>query len=207
MRLSFKAALSAAVIASAICAVPAQAAYFTYIFKFDGVGERNSVDRETGAYKTEALQGATVFFDVDVAEGATEVSGGFPYTYFSAYVAGASLNFSFEPAPFQSSLVAKGGGTACLQGSDGTFPTSSDMLRSGCGDITYELSSRAGYAERFTGALRSVSVAPQTGSPHEYFSIAGYVPEPSTWALMLAGFAMTAYTLRRRPRLSYATIA
>ena len=38
-----------------------------------------------------------------------------------------------------------------------------------------------------------------------YDEAAPFVPELATWAMMLVGFAMTGYALRRRSRLSYAT--
>ncbi|WP_445194058.1 PEPxxWA-CTERM sorting domain-containing protein [Sphingomonas sp. Tas61C01] len=37
----------------------------------------------------------------------------------------------------------------------------------------------------------------------EDISFIGYVPEPSTWALMLAGFGMMAYALRGRSKVAY----
>lgn len=45
----------------------------------------------------------------------------------------------------------------------------------------------------------------QNGSPSVLqLSLSGAVPEPSTWAMMLLGFGVVGYSMRRRPKVSYA---
>lgn len=45
----------------------------------------------------------------------------------------------------------------------------------------------------------------ENGSPSVLqLSLSGAVPEPATWAMMVLGFGIVGYSMRRRPRISYA---
>jgi hypothetical protein len=58
----------------------------------------------------------------------------------------------------------------------------------------------------FDSVGQAVTITSATGSNGFAYQVAsaGAVPEPTTWALMLAGFGMVGHALRRRPRVSYA---
>lgn len=100
-------------------------------------------------------------------------------------------------------------GTLCLADAGGTaLPTGGVIAlasAAGCGgqDLAVSLTTRD---LRFTyaGAFTGLSAMFGDGAPTNGYGIALAVPEPSSWALMLVGFAATGYALRRR-RAEFAT--
>jgi len=80
-----------------------------------------------------------------------------------------------------------------------TFPT-------GCGPFNLSVSFGGPAITSFTGSIVSVRLQDGDtlgGRGVVYSGFSSVVPEPSTWALMLAGFGMVGYAMRRR-KLAFA---
>lgn len=57
----------------------------------------------------------------------------------------------------------------------------------------------------FNGTVTSLTVDRLTGTPDQFgFALVPSVPEPATWAMMLAGFAIVGAAMRRRPQIAVA---
>lgn len=195
---------TALVAASVACASSANAAYLTYTFGFAGAGERVTQSRTDGTIIRQGLQGATLTFGFNVEDGDLNAGGFDNYANFGLRRIGNALNYEFTSESGQSNVFASGSGSACLSDLSRGFPTSASAFTPGCGAVSYSYSTRSGFNDTFSGTLISVAVDRSDERGPSLLSIVSYVPEPATWALMLAGFGMMGYALRRRPRLSYA---
>ncbi|TFU03828.1 PEP-CTERM sorting domain-containing protein [Polymorphobacter arshaanensis] len=81
------------------------------------------------------------------------------------------------------------GGTITGFGSLSPFGTNSNFFVAGLNTLSFVLHNEGG-PEAFQVAGLTVTAAP----------LAGAVPEPASWALMLVGFGMTGAAVRRRSR-------
>jgi hypothetical protein len=213
--------LGTALIAAAIFgAGSAQAASFI-TYKIFGTAsfqifDRNSsgLTQASGTYQATYVVpiGVTGLTGPATVEGGQYVGSSYLYAGFgfgrgvsTASAVGNNLTFT-ETAylDFTNYVLASSSFNICLTSStNNAFPTSGSLA------VDPSCSRSAFYYPRFfqtiTGVLGTVSAVTASISdvnPGSYgftdLQIANLVPEPSTWALMLAGFAMTGYALRRR---------
>ncbi|MBB4619978.1 PEPxxWA-CTERM sorting domain-containing protein [Sphingomonas abaci] len=82
-----------------------------------------------------------------------------------------------------------------------SFPLGPILLDSGRSLINISEGYPSGLGFRFNGI--ATGLISTVGSAGDSFVITTYVPEPSTWALMFAGFGMVGFAMRRR-RLAFA---
>lgn len=117
----------------------------------------------------------------------------------------AASGFNFQAfTPFTSGFISYAiNGSACFGNTDPfSTPTGAYATDPSCSAITANYSDGfAIYGYDFTGIVQSVNfrIVEAETIPDITFSI----PEPSTWALMLAGFGMVGYAMRRR-RVAFA---
>lgn len=101
------------------------------------------------------------------------------------------------PAFNQSVLFDSGSGAACYTSPQPAGLPAAGVPVSGC-TASYSVQfPRASYQETFSGSATSFTVSRQEAG-QSFQLIVGFVPEPSTWALMLAGFGMVGYSRWRR---------
>jgi len=96
----------------------------------------------------------------------------------------------------------EGGFSACFSNPSALLPTTVGEIATTCGGTaTFRAQGRQfGYVE-YTGIVTKVQLLPVDTRERGLSYFAGFssaVPEPATWAMMFAGFAMTGYALRRR---------
>ncbi|MFS0771017.1 PEPxxWA-CTERM sorting domain-containing protein [Sphingomonas sp. 1P08PE] len=98
--------------------------------------------------------------------------------------------------------------TICPTGTGNRLPLGS-VQTNGCGDgrsISLDFVGSAGFRNTYRGAVQFVqgSVFQADNAATGLVRITPGVPEPSTWALMLAGFGLVGYSLRRRAKVAFA---
>jgi hypothetical protein len=128
------------------------------------------------------------------------------FQFDALVIANAATSFNIELSVYDFgcaiSPVCSGSYPGGLIRDSVTFLAGPDTIRQ-----NYSLSLPAnspGEAGDVRVLFSTTGLVPLTFSDLVVTSQAPLVPEPSTWALMFAGFAMTGYALRRRPKLSYA---
>lgn len=188
------------------CSGSASAAFFTYSLQIAGKGTRDVQERGEDISRQSGLVGATLTLGFNADDGATAPIFGSSENFFTNFVVtptGSGFSLAFTPEPFQYNQVITGAGSVCIPG--GGFPATSTNVDPACSPFSYTASyPRDLSGESFSGNVYRVTVTRQEASGREFFRLSSAVPEPSTWALMLAGFGMVGYALRRRPRLAYA---
>ncbi len=195
MAIGWKVALAAASLA---CGSSAQAAFITYTIEVAGTGSRTNYDLSNIANtRVTGLQGVVVTVGFNAVEG--NVSANLPGdfgSYAQIRAEDPGLRLSFSPAAFGYDL--SGSGSICVAGgAPAALPVTGVPILSGC-TLAYNLVFPRGLrTESFSGTVTSFTVSSQASGTN-FFTIASIVPEPSTWALMLAGFGLVGYSLRRR---------
>jgi len=128
--------------------------------------------------------------------------GGEPGSYINVYFGPDAFSLFMSP-PQQSYYAFDGSATVCTANGPiaGAFQPASSCKNSNT--LSYSSSITGGYGERFEGSIASYSIEEGNTLGGSNLRVSAVVPEPSTWALMFAGFALTAYAMRRR-RMAYA---
>ena len=187
-----KAALCAAVLT---CAGEAHAA--RYLYTLEAVG--------TGTYATGSRSGTPSVADVKSVT----------ISFVAYYTTNAMISVANRVAviPATNGLFISdsdsppgltafdGYGLACFANPTAMLPVASVTVDSGCSFLSF-FSINTNERLDFTGTFTSLSVS-ETDAELS-FRITPFVPEPSTWALMLAGFGLTGYALRRRAKAAFA---
>jgi hypothetical protein len=203
MTARFKVALCASVL---FCSTQAEAArYLVVDIAASGVG-RGSIGSRTGpgmrSYDFTTYYASFSYYldgfnpPFSTANTLT-VFGQQLYTYVSGTFSSSGYNFS-TVSPLNGFVAYNLTGKACYSNPTPTaITTGSPAFDPACS--TFSASYSDGFAVtayNFTGNLTGINfrVVEADTLPGITFSI----PEPATWALMLAGFAMTGYALRRR---------
>lgn len=188
-----KAAVAALAVASA---TPASAAsIYTLTFFASGTGT-NSVFSMPDTF----FNAATLTMSIVVDDGGTGGTGGDSLISHAAGAKADGIGFSSgAPSPFAVPNTITSG-TACFSNPSIALPLGTIAVDPSCGSLNYRsFYSRA--STTFTGTITGLSIT--RGGTDTGFSFVSAIPEPSTWALMLAGFGMVGYALRRR-RVAYA---
>lgn len=186
-------ALRAALAAAPLAASPAHAALLTYRFQAEGTGTEITGYGNQGPI-TRAFTGAVVSFTVPVADGATVAFG---YTDLPLFLTASTGGIGFSTARATGYTGFEGSGTACFANADGTLPMAGGGATDrGCSSLTFRSAFTGGLGTSFTGVITGFEVTP--GTVANSWSVATSVPEPAGWALMLAGFGVAGYALRRR---------
>lgn len=192
--------IKVAMTAAALAASPAAQAARVITLSFDtlGSGQRITGFQQTGEPITVTLQAATV--KVSMVQLSDEYAEGFAM--------GNRISATFSPSglTIASALgagytVGVAGGTTCYTG----LPVAGTYFygATGCGGLTYTIGSSLGLTENYTGRITSFRIDNGDVTGGAGYSITSIIPEPASWTLMLTGFALTGYALRRR-RLAFA---
>lgn len=197
MKLSTKALL---VCSALLSATAANAGNLT--LRFSTLGEGTTMGLQPDIYQTIYLTNA--FFDIVInEEEVRQFDQGF---FYSSQITNATSTRSGVsagangPAPRQ---YFSGYFTACFDNPSTGFPSAGSVIESTCRSSA----DASGYGStngffNYTGVVTGLEVI-AGGQYSEVPTLVNGVPEPSTWALMLAGFAMTGYAMRRR-RVAFA---
>ena len=208
MRFSKVAACAAAASAALIGTPSSAATTVTYTINVSGTG---ALGRYLGVpgnspFEIVSLIGSVITFSVSDATSRNVAFGGIDAAAADIQATMQGLSFGFyTPNAFMRGAV-NGSGKACFNNPTSAFPLGAITLLGGegCGAVTYSKQGTISF-ENFSGTITSISVSSaEGGSGAPFASVASVIPELSTWALMLAGFGMVGYALRRRPKLSYA---
>lgn len=205
-----------AILAALMVAQPAHAADFiTYTFQTTGSGLATYLDNLTGTRSQQLVSGVAITYVLPITgfygENYTRpTSNGIefnsPTTTLNTYAGGSSILSATASALTLSEIgtVPRGqrGSTTATACGDigGAFPTQTFASVPGCGAVAIDYVGRTNTLN-FTGTVNRVDVALGIGTPVQPYGLAGFttfVPEPATWALMLAGFGMVSYAMRRR---------
>lgn len=147
-------------------------------------------------YTPVALVNATFYFSFDSdligqnADGSSTLFGTVNGTADrNGLSVGTNINVNSE--------AFSGGGTVCFANSSGGFVLTPGSVTSTC----QSRFSASGYGStnglfEYSGFVTGLTVS--NGGGGIVPRIANGVPEPSTWVLMLAGFGMVGYAIRRR---------
>ena len=140
-----------------------------------------------------------------IAEMISQGASGAPGFYLGYYAPGVRVTdnhsdgngISFPFGAHDMLLTSGGGGTYLyIDGVQKLFYASALTLGSG-GDDTRFGTQFASYAEYFTGSIDTVRVFSGVASYAEATTAPG-VPEPASWAMMVAGIGLAGAALRRR---------
>jgi hypothetical protein len=201
MAFLWKAAIVAAGLA---CASNAHAAYFTYEFTFSGLGTQ--VSTFGGQFTSRSINAGVLTLGFEAPDDAAAGGASPPATLnpFGVQATTSGLRFTFGPGIDR--LNATGGGFACATTPQpAALPTSAYSVDTTCSSVSYTvLDAVAQTSTQFAGTVTGFAASRRAGAGPVVFNLVSIVPEPSTWALMLAGFGMVGYALRRRPKLSCA---
>ena len=189
---------AAAAVVAIVSATPASAAsIYTLTFFASGTGTNSIYSLPDTLFNA-----ATLTMSIVVDDGGTGGTGG---SGGIGYAAGAQANgigfWSGAPSPFAvPNTISRG--TACFANPTGALPLGTIAVDPSCGSFTYRsFYSRA--ETTFTGTITGLNIS--RGGSDTGLQFTPSVPEPATWALMLAGFGMVGYAMRRRrPQVVYA---
>jgi len=198
--MGFKAKIAMVALAAAM-ATPASAATFTYSFFTVGEGymySQYNPDPFTPVKLVDATFEFTVVSDLitQEADGRTVLNGTINGT--------ADRNgLSVGTNVFQGSDAFSGGASICFNNTNGGYILAPARIESTCQSAI----SASGFGSQngrfeYNGVVTGLSVT-EGGGGYLVPNVVNGVPEPATWALMLTGFALTGYALRRR-RVAFA---
>ncbi len=172
----------------------------TFTFTANGTGIWQGMDPTGSAMFSRPVSGATLSFTAFIGDG--EQGGG---------GAGANGSFGVGAGPSGVSFASRGGsgyfgltsnGLACFSNPGATLTLGRTAVDPGCGAVTFRQQYRYSFIE-FSGLVDGLTIS-EGGSIGDA-SVTAFVPEPGSWALMLTGFGLTGYALRRRrPRVAFA---
>jgi hypothetical protein len=190
--------MKALLISAAIFAAPGAhaATYVTYTIGATVTGGFTSAVKSFGATFTvpvASFQGGGTYYD---AFNASRIGPGNTSIGTSA----TGLTFEQRGRVFSDSRVFF---KACTPTAFSTLPTTAGTIAvdPSCSTASLLIEGLPGYDyTSVTGIVTSlaVSLSESADSGLGLTSFATFVPEPATWALMLTGFAMAGYALRRR---------
>ncbi|MDP1028303.1 PEPxxWA-CTERM sorting domain-containing protein [Sphingomonas sp. KR1UV-12] len=206
MAFGFRRALCAAALACGGLAGPAQAAR-VLIVNMEAVGTGSGVDgsrtSSTIRYYNFTNLYLTAIFPLEGIFAPTPNGSGYNIGGVDGPLAlsgkiGSGFDFAAR-YPLQTFVTYAASGSACFSSADpSVIPSGGDQpVDPNCGSLHAEFSD--GFAVRgytFDGAITSLQFF--VGEGGNTPSIVFAIPEPSTWALMLAGFGLVGYALRRR---------
>lgn len=199
MKLLTKAALCAAVLA---CPAVAPAAQFVrYDFTATGFGTQTTCSSQPCTESS--------FTQMQFSFIAPTMTGNFSTSgsVFGPGKFGAGVG-TINVGPTQVALAESAdalSGSATLSGicneAAGSFVPVADPTASTCGSVAYNNNNLRDFRTEFYGKVTAVDFSfflRDSDAPAGLVFASPGVPEPSTWALMLAGFGLTGYALRRR---------
>lgn len=197
--------LKAAVAAVAImAATPASAAVFTYTFTAVGTGSQ-SIGYSSTERVVQDLVGAVITIGVDIAAGDNYKP--LPFDNGGGGIAASTTGLTFFDGPNVANFTSfSGRGTACFANPTGALPSTVGTVAvdPSCGNLTFRQSFAGGSGSTFTGQITGLDISAGGVASSVVTRVIAAVPESTTWALMLAGFGMVGYALRRRVRVAYA---
>ena len=190
---------AAAVAAVALlAAAPANAAtLYTFAFTASGSGQTISFGNPDSVYDA-----GTLVMSVFIEDGANAGTSGQNGVGYAAGATQAGISFSSgAPIPsFDRDTVSRG--LACFANPSATLPVGIITVDPSCGSFNYR-SFTGRSTTTFAGTITGLTIT--RGGTDTGLRFAPGVPEPTTWALMLAGFGMVGYTMRRRrPQVVFA---
>ncbi|MDR6133050.1 hypothetical protein QE361_000008 [Sphingomonas sp. SORGH_AS802] len=196
MRNFIKVAMTAAALAAAPAAQAAQV--ITLSFDTLGSGQRITGFQTTGEPITVTLQAATVSIAL------TQLSDDF----YEGFTMGNPVRATFTPTGLTIAGALNAGYTVGVAGSLSCYTGAAEAGAysygaTGCGSLSYSIGSSIGFAENYTGRITNFRIETGDTTGSLGYSITSIIPEPASWALMLTGFMLTGYALRRR-RLAFA---
>lgn len=205
MAIRLKAALCAA--ASLVCATGAQAARtLTISIEARGSGETILGYTDRGVPITQNIESVSAnYVVVELAPGGSAFGPiDSPFTSQIFGFSDAGLKITSLTGSGVTSYGSSFSGNACFDGTAG-IPIGSFGIDASCSSFQYNVANASGRGQKFTGAITRLSISEGSTLPDgATASITTTVPEPSTWALMLAGFGLMGYALRRRTRVAFA---
>jgi len=171
--------------------------YVRYTATATGAGSETVGITPTG-YDFRQIQGLEIIFTVEFNDGASygSIVGADKYIFTGAGLTG--IGFGTQGAP---TYGFDGSATFVFDNPSSTFPVGPILLDNGRSLINVSYGTTNGFGFRFSG--NATSLTSTVGSANDRLNITTIVPEPSTWALMLAGFGMVGYAMRRR-KLAFA---
>ena len=193
---------------AAVCLASASTADAATFYSFDF-----ATQGYTGSTSTsEALNNVSINLKISTARTFSPTGSGSYSVPFP--VLGGSINLRQTGIDFLQNLVVGRdpddfiSASACFDNQDVSAVPQTGIFAStaGCGVASIFLNSGAADTPAITyqGKVTDLTVSIVEGDFDEVASFVNGVPEPSTWALMLTGFGMVGYALRRRSRFSYA---
>jgi hypothetical protein len=182
------------VIAMTGAATAADAAtVLTFTFAANGSGVFAGMDPLTNVMFNRPVSGATLNFTVPIFDGQ---NGGFGAGANGSFGIGANttgITFSSQGSGYG---YLRSSGQACFTNPGATLPAVGRIaVDPGCGQVSFRQQYRYSYIE-FSGLIDGLTITEGGVSGDAY--VVPFVPEPATWALMLTGFGLTGYALRRR---------
>lgn len=202
---SIRTFLAATIATSFLAAVPAQAASTLFTFETSGTGTYYKPIEGLPFPASGPI--TAVFFafqiaDMNISGGDITKSNGAGGSYggFGASTTG----YSFELQDITQKVPTLTPFSLCFSNPSSTFaygvvtPTCGSSVSYGgpTDDTNYP------FIANFVGKIDRLIIT-RVASNDTFFRATGAIPEPATWALMLTGFALTGYALRRR-RVAFA---
>jgi hypothetical protein len=183
---------AAAAIGAPATAQAAQTVTFTFFANGSGVWSGYNSD---WTMFTRPVSGATISFSVFVGDGENGGGGGGPNggTGVGATTNGVAFSANGRGSSSYYGLTASG--LACFDNPGAALTFGRIAVNPDCGSVSFYQQYR--YSSiRFSGVVDGLTITPGGLSGDAF--VTPFVPEPTTWALMLTGFALTGYALRRR---------
>jgi hypothetical protein len=166
----------------------------TFTFFANGSGVWSGYNSDWTTF-TRPVTGATISFSVLVGDGANGGGGGGPNGGFGVGANTTGIGFNSNGMGTSSYFGLTSSGQACFSNPDALLPFGRVAVDPGCGSVSFRQQYRYAFIE-FSGAVDGLTITEGGVSGDAY--VVPFVPEPATWALMLAGFGLTGYALRRR---------
>ena len=192
--------IKVAVATAALAVSPAAHAAGVITLSFDtlGSGQRITGFQPTGEPIAVTLQAATVSIAV------TQLAD----NYYEGFTMGNPVRAYFAPTGLAITGALNAGYTVGVAGSLSCYTDAATVGAysygaTGCGYLSYSIGSSLGFAEDYTGRITNFRIETGDTTSGSGYSITSIIPEPASWALMLAGFMLTGYALRRR-RIAFA---
>jgi hypothetical protein len=181
-----------------------------FLYSFEGVGEEYFFRQDcctSGTSSTQSEGGATIsyYLPLEAAGEASYRGDGFESSLGSRTVSRISIaagTITVEDRSLEGNVFSLTGfGDSFgdfLPSAEGVYQLTGSFLLSNNQPRLY-------YQQSASGTIKRLSISKVSGSFGGGFQGVTVVPEPVTWAMMLVGFGMMAYSLRQRSRVSYAT--